>query len=130
MSIPARKYHTAQTHFLHAELAFDTPSLSDGLQIGTLPAGAMVTGIQVVIDTAFNAGTNNNLTLGTTASGADIAASATVVAGTAGAKTSTAGLTLLLTADTPVFAKYAQTGTAATAGKARVGIQYLAPSKP
>lgn len=130
MSIPARKYHTYQTHYLLADVAFNTPGISDGIQVGSLPAGAMVVGAQVVVDTAFNAGTTNDLTVGTTPTGAEIVTAATAAAGSAGAKQSTAGNALSLASDTPVYVRYNQTGAAATAGKARIGIQYLVPASP
>lgn len=130
MSIPARKYHTYQTHYLLADVAFNTPGISAGVQIGSLPAGAMVVGTQVVVDTAFDAETTNDLTVGTTPTGTDIVTAGTAAAGTAGAKESSAGNALNLAADTPVYVRYSQSGAAATAGKARIGIQFLVPATP
>lgn len=130
MSIPARKYHTYQTHYIYGEVAYNTPGIAAGVQIGTLPAGALVIGARVVIDTAFNAGTNNNMTIGTTPTGSDICAAGTAAAGSLGSKDSTAGNALKLAADTPVYVAYAQTGTAASAGAARIAVQYLVPPSP
>lgn len=130
MSIPARKYHTYQTTYILADVAFDTPGISAGVQVASIPAGAQVVHVIANVTTAFNAGTTNVLTVGTTAAGTDLMDGTTSASGTAGAKEDLDGRALTFAADTPVFVKYAQTGTAATAGKARIAIEYLAPSVP
>lgn len=130
MSIPARKYHTRQVHFLDAVVTFNTPGIADGVQIGTLPAGAQILHTIVNVTQAFNAATTNDLTVGTTPTGNDIAAAATVAANTAGAKESTAGRSLDIQADLPVYARYVQAGAAATAGRARVVIEYAVDIAP
>jgi hypothetical protein len=79
----------------------------------------------VSIETAFNAGTTNSLTVGTTAVPTAFAAAASTVAGTAGYKP---GITSTgqgnVTADTQVLAFFTQSGTAATAGLADILVHF------
>ena len=121
-----RQGHEQQVHFLHRVVNYNDTGVGSGVVVGILPAGAQITGILVVIDTAFNAATTNNLLLGTAAAGNQIATTSDTAAGTAGAKVVTTGLALAEpTADQAIYATYTQTGTAATAGKARVAISYV-----
>lgn len=95
----------------------------------SLPAGAFITGVNVSVLVAFNAGTTNVLTVGqNSATFNDIVASGdvnlAVVANTAVARG--VGLAALLNSlvDKPVNAKYAQTGTPATQGQAVICITF------
>jgi hypothetical protein len=115
-------------HYLRYELTYADAGLSTGVKIGTLPKTAQITDIVVLIGTAFNAGTTNPLTIGTTPTGVDIAAATDTVSGTLGAKRITTGLAAAAvtqpTGDVPLYAAYIPTGTAATAGTAVISIMY------
>lgn len=98
--------------------------------IAVLPAGAQITNIFVDVTAAFNAGTNNVITI-QTAAGASLA---TVTA--TGANIATGRATVVLTAaqmatilnvgttDLIVQAVFSSTGATATTGSAAITIQY------
>lgn len=119
---------------------FNDANIATGVKFGALPQGAYLISVRCFIVTAFNAGTTNSLAIGTTAAGSDILAGGTTggtncVAGTAGeqALTSAVGLGVTPYAGTPtgsnggfdMFARFTQTGTAATAGKVIFIINYI-----
>ncbi len=86
----------------------------------------MVIGVDVVVETAFNAGTSNTLVVGTSADDDGFAANAGTVPGTPGFKPNLQGALsgIPLAANTVCFVKFSQTGTAATAGKATVIVKF------
>lgn len=93
----------------------------------SLPLGANITDVQVEVITAFNAGTTNVLTVGTNSASYNNIVAAADVDETAIAVTKVTrglGQSIAAAAEKPVYAKYAQTGTAATAGQALVTITY------
>jgi hypothetical protein len=92
------------------------------VQIGTLPAGALVLGINSNVETAL-VGTTPTFNVGTTAAGVDIAAGIALTAGTV-TTPPIAALVNPLTADTPVWVNI--TGTP-TAGDAYVTVQFIKP---
>ena len=117
--------HEQQVYFLRGTFNYNDTNIANGNVLGTLPIGAMVVDIVVTVDTAFNAATTNNLLIGTAAGGNQLATTTDTAAGSAGAKRVTTGLTLAEpTGDQAVYVTYTQTGTAATAGKARVAVMY------
>lgn len=121
----ARQYHTAQVHYIRKTVNWNDTGIASGVVIGTLPNGAQIDYVHINVQTAFNAATTNVLAAGTTATGAEIFGTADAVAGTVGSKVpNVAGMALTISADTPVYASYTQTGTAATAGKATFIIAY------
>lgn len=115
----ARLNHTQQVHFFRKRVNYNDAGIATGVFFGTLPAGAMLTNLNVRVNTAFNAATTNALNVGTTAGGTQIF---TDVA-TAGAR-SPAIPNLSFAVDTDLFAAYAQTGAAATAGQADIVVGY------
>lgn len=126
MAIPARNTGEQQIAYLRKKVTF-----SDGatavVQVGTLPAGAIVIRAGVVVTTAFNAATTNVLDIGTTAD--DDGFATDLAMGTIGvivademATTNDAGP---YTAATSIIATHAQTGTAATAGVGYVFVEYM-----
>lgn len=127
----ARRLHTQQEAFITAQIAYNTTGVATGVEIGTLPAGAIITRWIAHITTAFNAGTTNVLEVGMNASTYnDIAPTATVLAGTLGAKSGDPAVSTArgrLAADTPVRAIYTQSGTPASAGSAEVAVFYIIP---
>lgn len=101
---------------------------TSAVTIGTLPAGAQIISINIDVTTAFNAGTTNTVTVGKTGSAAAYVTSTSV--GSAGrASVATTGVysawANVGTNDVDyATVTFSQTGTAASAGAARVTIVY------
>ena len=95
--------------------------------IATIPAGAQIVDINIDVTTAFDAGTTNTVTVGKTGTAAAFVAATSV--GSAGrASVATTGVYSAWantgSSDVSATITYSQTGTAATAGAARVTIVY------
>lgn len=121
-AVAPRSLHTQQLNYFRAHVDYNTPEIGTAgkVPLGTLPAGAIVTGMLVKVTTAFNAATTNVLTVGT-ASSDDAILTATDIDETEVDTTVTfAAYGYKVAADTPIFIKYAQTGTAASAGAADI----------
>ena len=123
MSSPARAYHTQQVHYIHKAFTFANSGAQ--VEIGTVPSGATIlkplSGIQV--NTAFNAGTTNTVDIGTLAA-EDLYGTA-LAGGTVTFVPLDEAVSLTLAADTTIYVKYEQSGTAATAGAGVAVIAYL-----
>jgi hypothetical protein len=95
---------------------------------GAMGKNAFIESIDCAVTTAFNASTSNTITLGTSTTATEIMASG-VTAGTVGNyhMTTAIGLGVSATsaADVTLYAKYAQTGVAATAGAVTCVIEYM-----
>lgn len=124
----ARAFHTQQVHYLRKSVAFNTADIATGVKVGTLPAGAKVVDAVTHVTTVFNAATTNVLTAGTNSTAYDnIVGAADVTEGTVGgyrAAIVTAGAQTL-SADTVVYARYTQSGAAATTGAATIMVMYV-----
>jgi len=96
-------------------------------KFGALPARAFITAVMYSVETAFNAGTNNNVSIGTSTTATEILAATAMTGSGFTNATAAAGLGLAATAAGPttLYLKFALSGTAATAGKATIIIQYL-----
>lgn len=120
----ARQFHTQQVHYLRKSITYADNGVAR--TVGTIPAGSLIlkpiSGVHVT--TAFNAGTNNFLDIGTSADddlyGTDLSLTATnfvpldeAVGG------------YLVSADTTITATVGLTGTAASAGAGEVVIAYI-----
>lgn len=116
----ARLLHTQQVHYFRKRVNYNDASIGAGVYFGTIPAGAMITSLNVRVNTAFNAGTTNALNVGTTALGTQVFTDAA----TLGARSPTIP-NLSFAADTDLYVSYAQTGTAATAGQADIVIGFV-----
>ena len=116
----ARLLHSQQTHYFRKRVNYNDAGIAAGVLVGTLPAGAMLVGLDVRVNTAFNAATTNALNSGTTANGTQIFTDAA----TAGHRRPTIP-NLSFAVDTDFYVSYAQTGTAATAGQADVVWQFV-----
>jgi hypothetical protein len=140
-SYSPRVLQTQTTVHFRKTVNFNDANIATGVKFGALPQGAYITGVRCYVSTAFNAGTTNSIAVGTTASGSDVLAAGTTagtncVAATTGNQniTSAAGLGLAVAAGTPtgsnggfdLFARFTQTGTAATAGQVTIVIDYIA----
>ena len=106
-------------------------SNSSAVTIGTIPANAQIVDINIDVTTAFNAGTNDFISVGKSGSAAAFVANTDVSsAGRASVATTGAYSAWADTGSTEVAvtATYTQSGTAATAGAARVTIVYRSPA--
>lgn len=120
--------------YLRRTVNFDTPyadvpggANTYGVPLGGLEAGASVIGVDVVIETAFNAATTNVLVVGTVDDDDGFAATAGTVPGTPGFKPNLQGALsgIPLASNKVCFAKYTQSGTAATTGKATIIVKFV-----
>lgn len=124
MATPARVFHTQQTHFLRKTVTY----LNNGsaVEVGVIPANAVVINAGVVVTTAFNAGSTNVLDIGT--SGDDDGFATDLALGTIGriaADELATSNDLYSTSDVTITATVALSGTAATAGEGIVYVEYL-----
>jgi hypothetical protein len=125
----ARRSPLQMVHYLRMVINYNDAGISSGVGKQYLPAGAIIIGTDVYVNTVFNAATTNVVTVGTNSSSYN-----NIVAAADADETAT-GLTQNikptgtalgpLSADAQVFAKYDQTGTAATTGKCYVIIKYV-----
>lgn len=127
----ARKFVTAQTHYLRKDIAFDTTGIStdDTVKVGTLPNGAIIEKTQVMVTEAFDAASTNQLNVGIVGNDdALVDYDATDVDLTAlGSTFVWRGADVAITADTPIYVTYDQTGTAAAAGAATIIVFFTVP---
>lgn len=130
-AVPARDISYGVVQVITKVVNFNTLGIgtADTVTIGSLPSGAQIVTCIVRVTAAFNAATTNVLTVGTsTGSNADIVGAADVNEGATGTTVIDTGTQLSFTADTAIYAKYTQTGTAATTGSAIITITYVATS--
>ena len=128
---PARDISFGVVQAIVKSVAYNTLGIgtTDTVKVGTLPSGAQIVSCIVRVTTAFNAATTNVLTVGTSSgSDADIVSDADLSEGVTGTTVATRGCDLAFSADTAIYVKYSQTGTAATAGAALITILYVASS--
>lgn len=125
----ARDVKSPVKQALYTSVNYNDTGIASGVKFGTLPAGAVVTMTSVHVTTTFNAATTNVLTVGTNGTTAnDLIASGSVDETTAGATNVAPAASTAwgpLSADTDVYVKYTQTGTAATQGVARIVVEYI-----
>lgn len=128
----ARQYHTAQIHYLRADISY----LDNGVvkTLGTIPAGSQIlnTISGVFVSTVFNAGSSNVLDIGTTANddlyGTDIALGTKAFVALDEAATATDVNTWYVSTATTLTCTVALSGTAAGTGAAVVLIAYVPPN--
>lgn len=116
-------YHA---NYYRVTVNYNDPGIASGQAFGALGQNEFITGVSCHVMTAFNASSTNVLTFGTSkASANEIVASsganASITATSATYQNLTAapglGVGATSAADVTLYAKYAQTGTAASAGK-------------
>lgn len=126
MTIPARKTQYAQTHYIARTIAYDTAGNTAGLQVGTLPTGAMLDKTSVLTTTAFNGTTSVTLSVGTSLTGTQLINATDVRTAAARADTvvpiANAGP---LASDTPIYASVTFGGTTGSAGSSTVVVYYI-----
>ena len=122
---PTRHPEDTGVHIIGREINLGVVGLATGqLPIGALGTNAVPLRAGVTILTAFNAETTNVLEFGTTGDPDYLITSANAAAGTLGKKNGTGvGIGQPLAADTVFYAKFTQTGAAATTGKALVWVE-------
>lgn len=125
---PSRRDPRQVTNTLRKTVNFNDPGIATGVAFdNSLPQGAFITGVWVEIVTAFNAVTTNVLTVGTVAAAynnivADADVNELAVGVTSVPRALGRGLTAA--AEVAPFAKYTQSGTAATAGQAVIVVEF------
>jgi hypothetical protein len=109
---------------LYGEVNFNTPNVATGFLVGKIPAFSVVKNVTVSVETTFNAATTNVFTVGTSTTATEWI-DATVLSSGAVVDTFQSDASFgLTTSDLSVYAKYTQSGTAATSGKAHVWVEY------
>lgn len=123
----ARESYAQDIHYVGLTVAYNAAGISTGVRLkNSLPNGAMVLWSMVNVTAAFNAATTNVLTVGTNSTSYnDLVAAGDVNEGAVEATFGYLGSGLKVTADTDVYVKYTQTGTAATAGAADILVAYV-----
>lgn len=121
-----RQTQFQHVHYLRKKVMLGDAGLTTGVLVGTLPAGAIIGyDAQINVTTAFDATSTNVMVVGTTVGGNDVSADAVSAAGVAGTKRmSTADALGPVAADTDIWVKYTQSGTAATVGTAYILIPF------
>lgn len=128
---PQRQLTEQAVNYYRLTINSNDPGIGAAQQFGALPANAYIYAIDAYVTVAFNAGSTNVITLGTTKASAN----EIVASGISGAPlatgvlhlTSAAGLGLAVTSGTAVnlWAKYAQTGTPAGLGTITIVIAFI-----
>jgi hypothetical protein len=138
-----RMYTEQQTHYLRFSVNFNSCVLvanTCSVKVGALPYNAFVVRAYQQVYTAFNSGTTDTLAVGTASGGGQLVAAQSVHAATAGLPLTVVAANLGSAATGngiaatgtnggfDVWAVYAQTGAAPTAGSAAIIIEYIAPN--
>jgi hypothetical protein len=110
-------------------VAYNTTGISSAVLVDTIQASTskpVIVNVQCSVNTAFNAGTTNVLTVGTSTTANEWLAAGDINEAVAGFYPASNAVTKFrLTADTKIYVKYTQTGTAATTGAATVIISTI-----
>ena len=124
-----RFYQDYHPTYYRVTINFNDQGIGSGQAFGALGLNTFIKAIDCHVTTAFNAGTTNVITFGTTLANANEIVASGITAGTPGVYhlTTAAGLGLAVTssADVTLYAKYAQTGTAATTGAVTCVIEFV-----
>jgi phage tail tape-measure protein len=126
----ARELPWTVVHYMRKHIAYNTTGIATAatVKVGTLPIGAIVEKVQVLVTTVFNAGTTNPLDVGTSSNN-DAFVDSTV----ADVDLTALGSTFVwrgaddveaISAATDVYVTYVETGTAATTGAAEIVVFY------
>ncbi len=119
----ARENYLGHESQLYGEVSFNTPGVATGYLIGKIPAFSVIKNVTVSVESTFNATSSNVFTVGTSTTATEWVGSTDVNEADADTFYTDASFGLT-TSDVSVYAKYTQTGTAATAGKAHVWVEY------
>lgn len=129
-STPKGRENVPQTVcYIRKKVTFADAGISAGVPVEWLRKGSIILGTDVLVTTVFNAVTTNVLTVGINSTAYDNIVAAGDVSEAAVALTQSikpTGTALVpLAADSQVFVKFTQTGTAATTGEAYVIIKFV-----
>lgn len=126
---PARVLHFQAAHAIRRTIAWNTPGASDGVFLGTLPAGAILLSCIANVSEAFNASGEaavNAIVIGTAADDDAFVTNAEFTLGTIGKYVSDVAPGVVVEADTPVIMETTVTGpTPASAGVIDVVMTYV-----
>lgn len=126
---PQRQLTEQAVNYYRVTINWNDQNIGLGQQFGALAANTYIYAIDAYVRVAFNAGSTNTITLGTTKANANEIVASGITAGTPGVYhlTSAAGLGLAVTSGTAInlWAKYAQTGSAAGMGAVDIVIAYM-----
>lgn len=106
--------------FYAGNINFDTDKASEGAELCTLPANVIITRAVAKVTTAFNAGSTNKISVGTTSEANEIMTDSDITAGEIGV--SDKMLFVEAKKGTPIVAKFTGEGGDATAGAAEIYI--------
>lgn len=120
-----RNLHKHVKQVLYYNLTYTSPD-GEGQSMGVIPAGSIITAVEGVRTTVFNAGTSNQLFVGTAANRALYATAGDIALNTTGF-TSYVGKNDKVDVDTEILVEYDQSGTAATTGDAWIMVEYYTP---
>ena len=102
-------------------IKFNTTGAADGVALYTIPHNAVITRVVAKVTDAFDAGTTNVLTVGTSSANAnELLGSGDITEGTEGVYSKDHFTEVA--EKSKIYAKYTQTGTDATAGEAEIYI--------
>jgi hypothetical protein len=126
----ARSFADYHPNYFRVTVNFNDPRISTAQAIGALKQNTFIKAIDCHVTTVFNASTTNVITFGTSLANANeivAAADLNELSATVQHLTTAAGLGLTATsaADTTLYAKYAQTGTAGTTGSVTCVIEFV-----
>lgn len=129
---PYRHPEDTGVHVISREINLGDAGLATGIMpIGALEKNAIPIRAGVTILTVFNAATTNVLVIGTAEDDDGAVTNANSASGVLGLKAgSGAQLGIPLTKDSVFLAKFTQTGTAATTGKAIAWVEAIIPRTP
>jgi hypothetical protein len=125
--VPSQDFGYKAEQVMVAPITFSSPAT---VNVGGLPANAVVTGWQFTTSTAFNAGTTNTLNVGQTDPTGTVANAYVAAAAIGPVGNATAALpatSVPLSRPTTVTASYVQSGTPATAGAGVLVIRFVTP---
>jgi hypothetical protein len=120
--IPVHAVRGGVVNYIRGEVRWNSPA--GNIWIGTLPKGAILLQSLGKCTEGFNGGTNV-VACGTNALADNIINTTDLAEGTPGANFIATGALLEFAEDTPVYLRYTQTGTPATAGRAIVIVPYV-----
>lgn len=136
-NIPARVGVTQQTNYYRFTVNYNDANIGTAQKFGALLQNTYITHVSCFVTVAFNAGTTNNLYIGTSATTPNEiltpgVSNKSVTEGTIGyypvtssASVPSLGVAVTSDADHTLYVRYRQAGTAATAGSATCAIEYL-----
>lgn len=125
MAAPARKTQYQVTHEISRTVSYNTPGITAGVEVGTIPAGAVLDKTVVLTSTAWNGTTSVALSVGSTATGTQYINGTDVRTAIARADTVVpAAAAGPLAADQIVYASVVFGGTTGSAGSSTVILYY------